>query len=66
MPILPPPLKRPPERPHKSRRKEDDEPAIASRKLSRKYVKLKCTSVANLVITSELAREKWVGIKEMF
>ncbi|KAK8689067.1 hypothetical protein V6N13_087798 [Hibiscus sabdariffa] len=43
LPILPPPLRRPPGRPHKSRRKEADEPATTSTKLSRKYVKLKCT-----------------------
>ncbi|KAK8576535.1 hypothetical protein V6N13_032456 [Hibiscus sabdariffa] len=43
VPILPPPLRRPLGRPHKSRRKEADEPATASTKLSRKYVKLKCT-----------------------
>ncbi|KAL4353017.1 hypothetical protein GQ457_06G019860 [Hibiscus cannabinus] len=43
VPILPPPLRRPPGRPHKSRRKEADEPASTSTKLSRKYVKLKCT-----------------------
>ncbi|KAK8631770.1 hypothetical protein V6N13_028549 [Hibiscus sabdariffa] len=43
LPILPPLLRRQPERPHKSRRKETDEPATNSTKLGRKYVKLKCT-----------------------
>ncbi|KAK8697382.1 hypothetical protein V6N13_113533 [Hibiscus sabdariffa] len=43
VPILPPPLRRPLGRSHKSRRKEADEPASTSTKLSRKYVKLKCT-----------------------
>ncbi|KAK8628769.1 hypothetical protein V6N13_009352 [Hibiscus sabdariffa] len=42
LPILPPPIKRPPGRPHKNRRKEADETTNPNAKVSRKGLVMKC------------------------
>ncbi|KAL4360525.1 hypothetical protein GQ457_04G013760 [Hibiscus cannabinus] len=42
MPILPPPLKRPPGKPHKNKRKEADETTNPNAKVSRKGLIMKC------------------------